>query len=739
MLITVENTNFYIQHIKNKLLISNITENKGWDIDLKISINNSNIYHIGKSNNHFKTIDINEIYIHKPKMLICIAFHYVENNIKYLKKVLNNIYDNYEFEVDVVIDTNTELTYELKKIYPKLNIIVHKNLSHGFHLTWMHRQYIKDNYKNYDLVMYSEDDILIPFYCIVDFLNKIDIMWPYYIPNFRRIEWNDNKQIYTSCDITEPINLNTKEFIYLPDINNIIRKYISVDYAYQAFWILPSKYLQINNEFTNVSVYREHASSYTLGPPPHHGYTENNIDFRFLNMKPLLEITETNEIYNQCIVYHTPNKYIDLYTVPLVNHFNLNNNINKKIDVSLAEILDKYSILEIKYKYLKNNDVLNELNILSFCKEYINLYKYEYSILYTINHIIWQLMDDTQYDISYKNSIKIFKENDARSRIKKRLNDLLNSNIKEVKSYNNKSIKFDYPKTLHPTILNLYIEYLKCYYDEIIIDSNIDSTNSITLTELYEDFNPSLFNVINKYKNLDFTVKNYICGGLFGDLFYVCYVMMCKFLSNNIKANFYIDDTQVVKGVDYFDVNKTYNDICSYIKKLPYINDFNICIDRNIEYIDLDKWRNITCTDFINTFINNYNIDRYNIPWLYCYNLNFKYKNNIFIHRSLRRYNDKFPWNDILSKNECTFISFTEKEYNNFKNTFNTNINLLLCKNVEEFINIIYNSKYFICNLTSLSAITMGLKLKYLCEVSPDSYIHYIGLNSYNPNVSLFL
>lgn len=743
MEIVVDNHKFYIQHIRNKLLITRIDKNSGWNINLNLIINNNINLNIGTSDKYYKLIDIENSNVINPKMLICIAFFYVENNIKFLKRVLNNIIDNYEFKCDIIIDTNSELTNNLKNIFPDLNIIVHKNLQHPFHLTWMHREYIKNNYHKYDLVMYSEDDILIPFISIVDYLNKIDIMWPYYIPNFRRIEWDSNKQIYNSCDIIESINISNKDFIYIEDINKIRRKYISPEYAYQAFWIMPTKYLnkypfEFNSFFEIKSVYREHASSYNLGPPPHHGYIVNNKDPRFLNMTPLLEVNECNEIDNKCLVYHTPNKYLDLYKVPLYNHFNLIDcNINSYI--SIAEALDKYSILQIKQNYTNNEDVINELNCLKYLQKYINIYKYEYELLYTINHIIWMLMDDTQYDISYKTSIKIFKENDARSRIKKKLNNLLNSNIKEYKSYNKKIINFIYPKTLHKDILNIYILYLQCYYDEVVIDQVNTNINTITFEELYEDFNPQLFNVIEKYKNTNFTTLNYVCGGLFGDLFYVCYVMMCYYLSNNIKANFYIDDKEVVKGVDYFDVNNTYNDLNEYIKKLPYINDFNICKNRNdLEFINLDKWRNITCTDFINTFINNYNIDRYNIPWLYCYNLNFKYKHFNFVHRSLRRYNPKFPWNDILKKN-CTFISFTEKEYLNFKKTFNVNIDLLLCKNVEEFIDIIYNCNNFICNLTSLSAITMGLKIKYICEVSPDSYIHYMGLNTYNPKVSFIL
>ena len=74
--------------------------------------------------------------------------------------------------------------------------------------------------------------------------------------------------------------------------------------------MLPTKYLEINNDFMIVSTYREHAASYPLGPPPTHGHVVNYKGGYHLNKIPLFEL-DNNKLSSKCLVYHTPNKYVD--------------------------------------------------------------------------------------------------------------------------------------------------------------------------------------------------------------------------------------------------------------------------------------------------------------------------------------------------------------------------------------------------------------------------------------------
>lgn len=86
-----------------------------------------------------------------------IAFHYVENRIPILEKVITCIRE-WEDETDIYVHTNNE-EFSL----PNVNIKVWKNLEHPFYLTFCPTQYIHENFKNeeYDFYVYTEDDMAI--------------------------------------------------------------------------------------------------------------------------------------------------------------------------------------------------------------------------------------------------------------------------------------------------------------------------------------------------------------------------------------------------------------------------------------------------------------------------------------------------------------------------------------------------------------------------------------------------
>ena len=84
-------------------------------------------------------------------ILVCIAFHYDPYRLVHLKKVLDTFIETYtEYNIHIIIDTNNDFTHNFVDTYfsnyrDKLHIVVHGNLSHPFHLTWMHRKHMFDN------------------------------------------------------------------------------------------------------------------------------------------------------------------------------------------------------------------------------------------------------------------------------------------------------------------------------------------------------------------------------------------------------------------------------------------------------------------------------------------------------------------------------------------------------------------------------------------------------------------
>jgi hypothetical protein len=116
--------------------------------------------------------------------------------------------------------------------------------------------------------------------------------------------------------------------------------------------------------------------------------------------------------------------------------------MSANIQVSIGELLDKYSILEIKlskikdFKKLKN--IESEISCLSpVTEKYLsNLGKvyYEYRILKYINKLIWDFNEEAN-DSDTFNGKDIMDLNNARFRVKRWINEKCMSGIQEVKSY----------------------------------------------------------------------------------------------------------------------------------------------------------------------------------------------------------------------------------------------------------------------------------------------------------------
>ena len=129
------------------------------------------------------------------------------------------------------------------------------------------------------------------------------------------------------------------------------------------------------------------------------------------------------------------------------------NNKSKKIlsEISIGELLDKISILEIKLNKIKDPNALIEIN-----KEYKLLKKVQnenvesnkkiselYHSIKEINLTLWRIEDEIRICEKNKDFGEKFIElargvyfnNDKRSKIKFEINQLLGYNIKEIKSY----------------------------------------------------------------------------------------------------------------------------------------------------------------------------------------------------------------------------------------------------------------------------------------------------------------
>jgi len=114
------------------------------------------------------------------------------------------------------------------------------------------------------------------------------------------------------------------------------------------------------------------------------------------------------------------------------------------LEVSSGEAFDKLSILEIKYSKIASSDkraaVLQEMNALSDVKRLREQYPFEYSSLIRVNTEIWDLteiLDPADPDFA-RVSERIFELNRQRFRVKRMINSVENSMLKEQKSSRDK-------------------------------------------------------------------------------------------------------------------------------------------------------------------------------------------------------------------------------------------------------------------------------------------------------------
>jgi len=437
---------------------------------------------------------------------------------------------------------------------------------------------------------------------------------------------------------------------------------------------------------------------------------------------------------------------------------------NYFIETSIGEIIDKYSILELKTKYItdqkKLDNIKKEMNVLQKYKDNIN-HTYFYKLLLHINELIWLdtdliktlSLDNKDYQniqLFAETSNKIFENNQKRFRLKNYFNILEKSTIKEHKSYQNnacfieihdettiynKLSEINYICISHDLIY-LDIKY-KDLFTKIFINPNIDfiETN-IDFIETNNDFIETNNNNNNNNNNNFTTIYNlqsfkidsnliniyefdpisYNSGGLFGDFLNQLSVVAEKFYDTGRKGLLYISNEGEAfrNGLDV-----TYNDTYNIISKLFYIKEYNIFNNQNID-INLSKWRNYHCLEnnLQQILHSNYKISWAKHQWLFS-NIDQTWTNKILINISPYRtftYNSLYLFikavRPILS--DCVFVSNEKEWYEDFVNKTGLNINYYQTTSFEETLTIVNSCKMGYFGYSSMAVIANALHKKHI-------------------------
>jgi hypothetical protein len=164
------------------------------------------------------------------------------------------------------------------------------------YLSWACRRLMKQQINDYDLFMYIEDDILVPYKAIQYWLHYNEkLIELNYNLGFVRIEVENNIEYITDLHgekFNTIINLNEKMYC----VNNIN--------PYCAFWIYNKN--EFNN-FANSKYYKiNNIQGYGIREQSAIGLHGSNTDWYKSTLIPVIN----NKLIEECKIYHMPNNYV---------------------------------------------------------------------------------------------------------------------------------------------------------------------------------------------------------------------------------------------------------------------------------------------------------------------------------------------------------------------------------------------------------------------------------------------
>jgi hypothetical protein len=238
-------------------------------------------------------------YKNNMKITKHISFYFLKDRIIYINNIIDET-NKYEYKTDIFIHTNfIDLQIEMFNNYTNGHItIIYHDLSNidPFYLTWKCRELLQQQRNDYDIFMYIEDDILVPYNAIKYWLEYNEkLIEINYNLGFLRIEVENN--IEYVLDIGEKvldtiININDKNYC----VNN--------KNPYCAFWIYNKNEFNnfVNSKYydcSNITYYQTREKS-SIGL---HG-----IETPWYK-NTLIPIVN-NKLIEECKIYHMPNNYV---------------------------------------------------------------------------------------------------------------------------------------------------------------------------------------------------------------------------------------------------------------------------------------------------------------------------------------------------------------------------------------------------------------------------------------------
>lgn len=417
------------------------------------------------------------------------------------------------------------------------------------------------------------------------------------------------------------------------------------------------------------------------------------------------------------------------------------------VEVSIGELLDKYSILRIKL-----DNIRDPIKLTSVREEISHLQVHVgdktnslvYTLLLAVNRLIWDLTDEIGES---SNDIEVYRQvfylNKCRFRCKTHINKVYSSKISEEKNnYDGKKFSPFYIESYCKSAnLDLIYHIIQSDSVEVICsESDIDMVRAD-----FKDFNIKYTlgrgykNVFQRHKYLNGLKLesrepiNYVVGGMLGDAIHSLYVIKMMYVTYGRKGILYLTDDRRFGGDNFTTgLKRTYEELYPIVIKQEYIEKFltlshGDTIPEQIVNLNAFRWsRDLNLSNWPTLLSKIYNLPISYEPWI---TLKDKESGKILgrdnrggsvlIHRSLKRrytYSYRTKVEPVInSSSKCNFITCNLPEYDNFTLVF-PDINGIICNNLESMFTNIDRCDLFIGNQSSPLAIAASLGKSIVCE-----------------------
>lgn len=431
-----------------------------------------------------------------------------------------------------------------------------------------------------------------------------------------------------------------------------------------------------------------------------------------------------------------------------------------KISLSEGEIIDRYTILDIKNNEIedsiKKKNIKKELICYSCFDSIRNQYILYYKLLYFVNKKIWNLQNNIKHlnDLNKEYaelSYNIFEYNHKRFRLKNIINILAESEFKEQKNYKineaflnieeeneNNFILIIY-LILNYDVINIYLVTTLSSKYILRIKSLFPSINYVydkcerqTLIDKQDEFNTLKLYCESQLEKM-LNPLFYRTEGKLGDFILQLSVINENYLKTGRKGILYIYNNEYKFT---FPLENTYKDTYDLLIQQNYIQGYKIW---NSEYFDinLSSWYKnnlLYTTSWYHIFNNEYDVNWGKNKWI-----NTRI-DPIYADKIVITFHTKDTTVDMMNhlsnydKNNILLVGYSDNDLQNFKSKYGFDLEFKKCNTIEDMAIIINSCKFYIGTLSSPLTLAQATHKKTLALLDSSCDSNHNILNDILPD-----